>query len=161
LGTRSGTTSSKPPQAPWCGATVGFPCPAVCFLKRSGLCGWPEWEFPGHWRDLATNASVQVDASQPPGLLITNGEFTAFSTQDWCPACTADSTQVVVGASNSGPVKFVDSSFWGPSDSIARLSGTGTTSFVSCEFVQWDQRYNKGSPAIDAEAGNLILIVRV
>ena len=28
--------------------------------------------------DLATNSSVQVDASQPMGLLITNGEFTAF-----------------------------------------------------------------------------------
>jgi hypothetical protein len=126
----------------------------VCVAGQNG-------NFLGIGADLATNASVQVDASQPPGLLITNGEFTAFSTQDWCPACTADSTQVVVGASNSGPVKFVDSSFWGPSDSIARLSGTGTTSFVSCEFVQWDQRYNKGSPAIDAEAGNLILIVRV
>lgn len=28
--------------------------------------------------DMAANASVQVDAADPFGILITNGEFTAF-----------------------------------------------------------------------------------
>ncbi len=68
--------------------------------------------------------------------------------------------QVVVNAGNTGPVRFVDCSFWGPSDSIARLYGTGVTSFESCEFVQWDDKYQKGSPAIDAQAGSIILMVR-
>lgn len=51
--------------------------------------------------DLAINASVKVDASQAPGLLITNGEFTAFSTPQWLPNSTAQSTQVVVAATNT------------------------------------------------------------
>ena len=43
--------------------------------------------------DLAVNASVLVDASQAPGILITNGEFTAFSISGTTPT-VADSTQV-------------------------------------------------------------------
>jgi len=34
-----------------------------------------------------TKAAVLVDAAQAPGILITNGEFTAFNSKDWCTVC--------------------------------------------------------------------------
>jgi len=107
--------------------------------------------------DLATKASVLVDGAQPPGLLITNGEFTAFTTPDWCPHCHFNSTQVLVAPSNTGAVKFVDSSFWGPCSQIAMLEGTGSVTFSSCEFVQWDLQNPGGKAAIQAEGGALVL----
>ena len=55
------------------------------------------------------------------------------------------------------PVKFVDSSFWGPSSQIARLSGEGTTTFSSCEFVTWDMQKKDGRAAISADGGALVL----
>eukprot|EP00052_Salpingoeca_macrocollata_P018050 m.147901 g.147901 ORF g.147901 m.147901 type:complete len:467 (-) comp20583_c0_seq5:166-1566(-) len=113
--------------------------------------------FLGLGADYACNASVLVDASQPAGLLITNGEFTSFHNKDFAPKSTADSTQVVVSATNTGPVQFVNTAFWGPSDHIARLYGTGTTTFSACTFVQWDLMYHNGSAAIELYDGNLIL----
>lgn len=71
--------------------------------------------FVGIGADYACNASVQVggcdrsiggievcsclelllkvDASQAPGLLITNGEFTAFHNKDFAPNSTASKGQ--------------------------------------------------------------------
>eukprot|EP00055_Hartaetosiga_balthica_P006637 m.21294 g.21294 ORF g.21294 m.21294 type:complete len:478 (-) comp5337_c0_seq1:33-1466(-) len=112
--------------------------------------------FLGLGADYACNASVQVDASQPAGLLITNGEFTAFHDNTFAPRSTAIPAQVVVGSSNTGPVKFVTSSFWGPTDSIARLQG-GTTTFSACVFVQWDLALKRGSPAIAIDGGHAIV----
>ena len=114
--------------------------------------------FLGIGMDLAINASVQVDAAQPPGLLITNGEFTAFGPgTNWLPNSTLESTQVVVNEGNAGPVKFVDSSFWGPSSQVALLKGQGVVSFSSCEFVQWDQQKKDGRAAIRALNGSVLL----
>ncbi|EDQ90902.1 uncharacterized protein MONBRDRAFT_24025 [Monosiga brevicollis MX1] len=120
--------------------------------------------FLGIGTDYACNASVQVDASQLAGLLITNGEFTAFhNTLEQHPqrldliafdAC--DNTQVVVGKDNTGPVNFVDCSFWGPANHIARLAGNGVTTFNSCEFNGWDY-LNTNQSAIYASGGTLIV----
>ena len=83
----------------------------------------------GIGQDCATNASVQVDATQAAGggLLITNGEFTSFrSCSAGCSACGggfvdpklgddgSEPMQVQVREKNTGSVKFVDSNFWGP-----------------------------------------------
>eukprot|EP00759_Apiculatamorpha_spiralis_P053476 PhF_6_TR6212/c0_g1_i1/m.9357 len=119
----------------------------------SGSCNG---NFVGIGADLMYNASVQVDAAQPPGILIVNGEFTAFHTNNWMPSNTPCS-QVLTTSANTGPLKFVDTSFWGPTDAVARLEGSGTTTFSSCEFVQWDDQFGKGSPAIVANAGSLIV----
>ena len=56
--------------------------------------------FLGIGADLSYNASVRVDASQAPGILITNGEFTAFTDEGpGCAACV--SSQVVIGSVSS------------------------------------------------------------
>lgn len=85
---------------------------------------------------------MRVDASQSPGILITNGEFTAFTTEDTGgPSCSdCASSQVVIGSGNTGPVRFVESSFWGPSATCATIQAgsSGATAFVGCEFVNWD-----------------------
>lgn len=115
--------------------------------------------FVGLGADLAVNASVLVDATQPAGLLITNGEFTAFHTPQWINS-TVESTHVVVskGPCVGGcPVTFASSSFWGPASQVALLRGTGTTSFNNCNFVAWDEQAKDGRAAIRAYAGNLIL----
>eukprot|EP00050_Salpingoeca_kvevrii_P014099 m.32639 g.32639 ORF g.32639 m.32639 type:complete len:290 (-) comp5558_c0_seq2:2695-3564(-) len=113
--------------------------------------------FLGLGADLAVNASVQVDASQPAGILITNGEFTSFHSPGFDPNATSFSTQVVVGAHNTGPVQFVNTAFWGPTNNIARLYGQGVTTFSSCNFVQWDLQAKNGSAAIHALAGSVIV----
>jgi len=53
---------------------------------------------------------------------------------------TADSTQVVVTASNTGGVRFVNTAFWGPSNRIARIAGSGSVGFSDCIFSAWDAK---------------------
>lgn len=78
--------------------------------------------FLGIGADLMTKAAVQVDASQPYGILITNGEFTAFVDKNWCTICDSfQSTHVITNSTNSGPIKFVNTAFWGPAHKIALL----------------------------------------
>lgn len=102
--------------------------------------------FLGIGMDLATNASVLVDQSQPMGILITNGEFTAFCDADltFCPSETVDPHHVVVTANNNGAVKFVNSAFWGPASEIAQVDGKGTVTFSQCHFDAWDRHLKNG-----------------
>eukprot|EP00485_Elphidium_margaritaceum_P011224 CAMPEP_0202703668 /NCGR_PEP_ID=MMETSP1385-20130828/16485_1 /ASSEMBLY_ACC=CAM_ASM_000861 /TAXON_ID=933848 /ORGANISM="Elphidium margaritaceum" /LENGTH=428 /DNA_ID=CAMNT_0049361559 /DNA_START=19 /DNA_END=1302 /DNA_ORIENTATION=- len=114
--------------------------------------------FVGIGADYACNASIVVDQSQPAGLLITNGEFTAFHTKDFAPNSTAISAQLIVNDANVGPVVFSASSFWGPSNNIARLYGKGTVTFSASQFVEWNlQTPDSDAAAIYAENGNIIL----
>ena len=99
--------------------------------------GGNEWKLSRLGADLMINAS-SVLTSQPAGLLITNGEFTAFSNKQWLPTISVNhSSQVVVSSTNTGPVTFVNTAFWGPSSSIARIEGTSVTTFSGCQFVEW------------------------
>eukprot|EP00118_Oscarella_pearsei_P005828 m.26768 g.26768 ORF g.26768 m.26768 type:complete len:456 (+) comp29501_c0_seq3:37-1404(+) len=122
--------------------------------SKDGSCNG---NFLGIGADMATNASVQVDAADAFGILITNGEFTAFADPKFGQSA-ADPTQVVVTATNKGSVRFVNSAFWGPSNSIAKISGSGTTGFGDCTLCQWDQS-KKGRSAIeiDGATGNLMV----
>jgi hypothetical protein len=114
--------------------------------------------FLGIGADLCYNASVHVDASQPAGILITNGEFTAF-TEDSFPVPEGwVSSQVYVGSDNTGPVKFVDSSFWGPDSSVALIEGSGTTTFSACEFVQWADQDDKTAAAIELSGSGALIV---
>lgn len=103
--------------------------------------------FLGIGADDCNNA-VRVDASAPFGILITNGEFTSFHGDH--------PTEVVVGSGNDGVVRFVNCSFWGPSEQIARIDGSGTVGFSDCTFVQWDAAH-AGRAAITATGGSLMV----
>ena len=91
--------------------------------------------------------SVLVEESAPFGLLITNGEFTAFH--------GPDPTEVDVAATNRGSVRFVNCAFWGPGNQIAKIAG-GTVGFSDCTFVEWGGKAND-LPAIQAAAGTVII----
>ena len=132
------------------------------FIERA--TGSMNGNFLGIGQDLATNASIQVDQSQPFGILITNGEFTAFCDSGGFspPSCKAPS-QVVVGAKNNGAVKLVNSAFWGPTAQIAKVDGKGTVTFSQCHFDSWDNyvhnktRVHNGTAAIQQFGGTLIV----
>ncbi len=93
-------------------------------------------------------ASVQVDQCAPFGLLITNGEFTAFH--------GPNPTMVSVAATNTGVVRFSNCAFWGPCNQIAEIAGAGTVGFGDCTFVQWDGQHT-GRAAIHATGGSLLV----
>jgi len=137
------------------------------FIERA--TGSMNGNFLGIGMDLATNASVQVDQSQPYGILITNGEFTAFcdTSHAFCQAPGNDRAprHVVVGPKNKGAVKFVNSAFWGPAVQVAETAGTGTVTFSQCHFDAWDNHVSvdgksfehNGTAAIDQLSGSLIV----
>lgn len=114
--------------------------------------------FLGLGADYAVNASVKVDASQPAGILITNGEFTAFHDATFAPNATSQAAQIVVGPNNKGPVQLSNTAFWGPDSMVARLQGSDTTTFSSCVFQAWSKADPKAqNAAIELEAGNLVV----
>jgi len=82
-------------------------------------------QFSGIGADATENAVV-VEAIQPMGLLITNGEFNSH--------LVGSSTQVIVEKGVRGNVRFVNSGFWGPVKHNAVLRGEGFTSFSDCYF---------------------------
>eukprot|EP00605_Chrysophyceae_sp_TOSAG23-4_P002014 GSChrysophyteH1.ASY1.ANO1.2229.1 assembled CDS len=108
--------------------------------------------------DLAVNASVLVEDSQQFGLLFTNGEFTSFKDNTWLPDYSAVSNHVVVADSNTGPVRFVNSAFWGPATHVADVGGSGLVSFQSSEFVEWAEQDDQDAPAINLRSGKLQLV---
>jgi hypothetical protein len=94
----------------------------------------------------ANETSVLVEASQPYGILITNGEFVAFLGEE--------PVEVRVLPTNTGSVQFQNCAFWGPAHHIASLAGTGVVTFNNCHFQEWA----KGVPAIQASEGSLSVI---
>ena len=61
-----------------------------------------------------------------------------------------------VTTNNTGTVRFVNSSFWGPSYQIAKIAGTGTVGFGDCTFVKWD-RDNQHRHAIQVSGGSVLV----
>lgn len=75
-------------------------------------------------------------ANSGTSCLLCAGEFTSFA-GGFGPDI-ADHTQIVVTSSNAGSVRISNSAFWGPSNQIAKINGTGTVAFDSCIFNAWD-----------------------
>ncbi len=91
--------------------------------------------------------AVVVEQAQPPGLLISNGEFVGRwgSTNAVC-------LEIVPGA--EGKVSLVNCSFWGPIDRCVWMrSAVGQFTASACNFVHWDNR-GAGSPCIQVDAGS-------
>jgi hypothetical protein len=92
--------------------------------------------------------AVLVEQSAPFGILITNGEFVSFH--------GPDPTMVEVTKTHTGSVRFVNCAFWGPSNQIARIAGSGTVGFSDCTFTQWDSK-REGRYAIQVESGTVLI----
>ena len=91
-----------------------------------------------------------VEQAQPPGLLITNGEFVGR----WE---SSDSVCVEVGPNVEGKVSLSNCSFWGPIERCVWMrSPAGQFTAQGCHFVDWDKQA-EGVPAIQVDAGKAIV----
>jgi hypothetical protein len=94
--------------------------------------------------------AVLVEQAQPPGLLISNGEFVGR----WG---SADSVCLEIGPEVEGTVSLANCSFWGPVDRCVWMrSAAGQFTASACHFVEWDNG-GAGSPAIQLDAGRAIV----
>jgi len=92
----------------------------------------------------ACDTAMLVEAIQPQGLLITNGEFNAHR--------VGQATQVIVEKTAKGNVRFVNCGFWGPVEHNAVIRGDGYTSFSDCYF---SNNYDGAGHSIVAEGGKI------
>ena len=111
---------------------------------RSGQCNG---NFLGIGADNCYTALV-VEHCAPYGLLITNGEFVSFK--------GPDPTMIEIETTNTGSIRFVNCSFWGPCNQIAKIAGKGTVGFGDCTFVQWGGK-ERSRPAIQAKSGTVLI----
>eukprot|EP00038_Savillea_parva_P009694 m.185233 g.185233 ORF g.185233 m.185233 type:complete len:581 (+) comp16393_c0_seq1:24-1766(+) len=143
------------------------------FIARGNQRLATNGNFVGVAADMMVNRSVLVEQTQVAGILFVNSEFTAFcdrgvdarylwhqhnTTVIYCPPTDVgiEPTHVEVLAGNLGPVKFVDSTFFGPTARVAVTDGNGTVSFSSCHFDDWDNNMPPGplpSPACNVDGG--------
>jgi hypothetical protein len=121
----------------------------VGYKFSKSKAGSTNGNFLGLGADSCRRA-VLVEQAQPPGLLITNGEFVGR----WS---STDSVCIEVGPQVEGKVSLVNCSFWGPIDRcIWMRSPFGQFTASACHFVNWDNR-QQGSPAIQLDAGKAIV----
>jgi hypothetical protein len=125
-----------------------------CFGYKIGyhFIHTPTGETNGNFSGIgadASNIAVDIEATQPYGLLITNGEFVAFA--------DPNPTEIVVsGANRPVEAQFQNCSFWGPANQIARIAGNSYVSFENCNFREWDHS-GVGLPAIAVDGGDLVV----
>lgn len=87
-----------------------------------------------------------VERTQPPGLLITNGEFVAF---------TGDNPiEIVTTPDYQGVVQLNNCSFWGPTRQCVFQEGKGVLSLNQCNFQDWGLG-DRTVPAIEVTGGEL------
>ncbi len=124
-----------------------------CFGYKVGykFIHTPRGECNGNFLGIGADdcfTAVEVEQSAPFGILIANGEFTAFH--------GPDPTMVEVGSSHRGVVRFSNCAFWGPCNQIAKIAGGGTVGFSDCTFCDWDHG-GTGRAAVQATGGNLLI----
>ena len=121
----------------------------VGYKFSSSPHGSANGNFLGLGADSCQRAVV-VEQAQPPGLLISNGEFVGR----WS---STDAVCLDIGPKVEGKVSLVNCSFWGPIDRCVWLqSPAGQFTASACHFVNWDNR-GVGSPAIQLDAGKAIV----
>ena len=89
---------------------------------------------------------IVVDAIQPMGLLITNGQFVAFRGDD--------PIAIEIKATSNGSVRLVNCAFWGPSVQNVVSHGKGFLSMSDCYFSSGRQNH-PGRPLVEVDAGRL------
>ncbi|HTX34377.1 MAG TPA: glycosyl hydrolase family 28-related protein [Bryobacteraceae bacterium] len=116
------------------------------FIKTpAGACNG---QFSGIGADSAQRC-VSVEAIQPMGLLITNGEFVCIP---------GERIQVVIEPTCAGSVRLVNCAFWGPSRQCVASHGTGYLSLSDC-YIEISGRMPPGPPdqisLVEADSGRL------
>ncbi len=86
---------------------------------------------------------VWVERTQPPGLLITNGQFVAFA--------GSNPIEIYTTAGFTGVVQLSNCSFWGPTKQCVYQQGNGLVSLNQCNFREW----NSSLPAVECKGGEL------
>jgi hypothetical protein len=121
----------------------------VGYKFSSSAHGSANGNFLGLGADSCQRAVV-VEQAQPPGLLISNGEFVGR----WS---STDAVCLDIGPKVEGKVSLINCSFWGPIDRCVWMqSPAGQFTASACHFVNWDNR-GVGSPAIQLDAGKAII----
>lgn len=87
--------------------------------------------FLGIGSDFSGDAVVVEQTQENCGLLITNGEFVGDA--------RPDSQGIIIRSTNLGPVTLQNCAFWGPSDHIGTIEGTGPVTFIGSNFADWDK----------------------
>lgn len=111
---------------------------------KTGQCNG---NFLGIGADDCYTALV-VEQCARYGLLITNGQFVSFH--------GPDPTMIKVEKTNTGSVRFVNCAFWGPSNQIAKIAGTGTVGFSDCTLSQWGGK-DGSRHAIQVQSGTVLI----
>jgi len=118
------------------GARVGYR-----FIRTpAGECNG---QFSGIGAD-GCHIGVLVDAIQPIGIQVTNGEFTTFT--------GAPNAGVVVSPGAGGAAQFVNCNFWSNPGGVALLDGDTAVTFSDCHFSD-----TAATGAIVARRGRLIV----
>lgn len=109
---------------------------------ENGVCNG---NFLGIGADYCQIA-VDVQDCWDIGLLITNGEFVGI----------VDPLAVGLRVQNGcdGTIQLTNCSFWGPQRYCADLAGSGSVTFIGCNFLGWDKQ-NQGNAAILQKDGGL------
>lgn len=121
------------------GAKIGY-------LFRQTRHGTVNGNFLGIGADWCERAVV-VEASQPPGVLITNGEFVGGE---------GSVVMMDVTASHAGVVQLSNCAFWGPCPTAVRVDGKGSVSLSQCNFLNHGkQRQGGDNVTVEAYGGHL------
>jgi hypothetical protein len=94
----------------------------------------------------AANRCIVVDAIQPMGLLITNGQFVAFTGEN--------PIEIVINATSSGSVRLENCAFWGPAVQNVVSRGKGYVSLSNCYFSSGLANH-PGKALVEAAGGKL------
>ncbi|KXK38105.1 MAG: Pectate lyase superfamily protein [Candidatus Hinthialibacteria bacterium OLB16] len=92
---------------------------------------------------------VWVEQTQPPGLLITNGEFVAFS--------GTNPIEILTTPGFTGVVQLTNCSFWGPAKRCVYQQGNGLVSLNQCNFQDWGAG-DTSLPAVEVVGGELTVL---
>lgn len=108
---------------------------------KSGACNG---QFCGIGSD-ASQKCVVVEAIQPMGLLITNGQFVSFTGDD--------PVEVVIEKTCNGSVRLVNCAFWGPAVQNVVSHGQGFLSLNDCYFSSGKPGNTR--PLVEVDNGKL------